>query len=110
MFITLVAAVFDIPKFRNIGIWLREGVKKRFAIPKFRTIEKERRSASRFDLTFAAAICHAWLLCEEIFAACFVVIYHACGGCFRYSEIPKYRNLAPRRGQKTVRHSEIPNY
>ncbi|MDR0531934.1 MAG: hypothetical protein LBG83_07720 [Oscillospiraceae bacterium] len=39
-----------------------------------------------------------------------VLICHAFSGKLQDSEIPKYWILALKRGQKTVRHSEISNY
>jgi hypothetical protein len=40
----------------------------------------------------------------------FALICLAFSGKLRNSEIPEYWNLPLKRGQKPVRHSEIPNY
>ncbi|MDR0531054.1 MAG: hypothetical protein LBG83_03190 [Oscillospiraceae bacterium] len=47
-----------IPKFRNTGIWRCKGVKKRFAIPKFRTIVNERTPKSPSDPAPIVVIYH----------------------------------------------------
>jgi hypothetical protein len=53
---------------------------------------------------------HKNSLRERISCRAFCAVMSHFGGNLQYSEIPKYKNHALWRGQKTVRHSEISNY